>query len=89
VTLLEQPVRVVTLQSAIRTARRARRRQYEVGDHLAEREHLLAAEQAARAEVEGANSEQAFLAGFEVHLAKPVSPDELAQTIVRLAVRCC
>ena len=31
------------------------------------------------------DSEQAFLAGFEAHMAKPVSPDELAQTIARPA----
>jgi CheY-like chemotaxis protein len=33
------------------------------------------------------DSEQAFLAGFDAHLAKPVSPDELAQAIARLAAR--
>ncbi|HXH81349.1 MAG TPA: hypothetical protein VNN07_00305 [Candidatus Tectomicrobia bacterium] len=36
VTLLERPVRTVTPQSAVRAALRARRRQYEVRDHLAE-----------------------------------------------------
>ncbi len=56
VTLLERPVRVPTLLSAIHSALRARRRQYEVRDHLeerklaeAERERLLARERAARA----------------------------------------
>ncbi len=36
VTVLERPVRMSTLVSAIRTAIRARRRQYEIRDHLAE-----------------------------------------------------
>jgi PAS domain S-box-containing protein len=34
VTLIERPVRVMTLMSAIRSALRARRRQYDVRDHL-------------------------------------------------------
>lgn len=36
VTLIERPVRTATLLSAIRSALRARRRQYDVRDHLAE-----------------------------------------------------
>jgi signal transduction histidine kinase len=40
VTLVERPVRVRTLVSAVRAALRGRRRQYDVGDHLAERERL-------------------------------------------------
>lgn len=42
VTLLERPLRMATLVSAIRTALRARRRQYEIADYIAERESLLA-----------------------------------------------
>lgn len=45
VTLLERPLRPVTLISAVRSALLARRRQYEVRDHLRERE---AAEEALR-----------------------------------------
>ena len=37
VTLLERPVRVATLMSAVRTALRARERQYQIRGHLAER----------------------------------------------------
>ena len=37
VTLLERPVRVAALVSAVRTALRARERQYQIREHLAER----------------------------------------------------
>jgi signal transduction histidine kinase len=39
ITLLERPVRKVTLVSAVQGALRLRRRQYEIRDYLAEREH--------------------------------------------------
>lgn len=42
VTLLERPVRGVTLVSALRVALRARRRQYEIREHMAARERLTA-----------------------------------------------
>ena len=42
VSLLERPIEPVTLVSAVRAALRARRRQYEVRDHLLEREHSAA-----------------------------------------------
>ena len=41
VTLLERPLRIVTLLSAVRSALRARRRQYEICAHLEERERLM------------------------------------------------
>lgn len=43
VTLLERPVRTITLVTTLQAAIRARRRQYEVGDHLAERARSQAA----------------------------------------------
>jgi two-component system, sensor histidine kinase len=43
VTLLERPIRVMTLHSSVESALRARRRQYEVRDHLLERERTEAA----------------------------------------------
>ena len=42
VSLLERPLNAVTLMSAIRSATRARRRQYEVRDHLVDRESFAA-----------------------------------------------
>jgi signal transduction histidine kinase/ActR/RegA family two-component response regulator len=43
ITLLERPIRVMTLHSSVESALRARRRQYEVRDHLLERECTEAA----------------------------------------------
>ena len=40
VTLLERPVRITTLVSAVRTALRARQRQYQIRGHLEERERV-------------------------------------------------
>jgi len=54
VTLIERPVRLATMITMVRSALRARRRQYDVRDHLEERKQLLASEQAARNQAEEA-----------------------------------
>jgi signal transduction histidine kinase len=61
VMLLDRPVHIATLVSTVRTALRARMRQYQIREHLhereqaaLERERLYAAEQQARAEAEAA-----------------------------------
>lgn len=68
VTLLERPLRVATLVSAVRTALRARQRQYEIRRHLADRartEELL--RQADRRKDE-------FLATLGHELRNPLAP---------------
>ncbi|MEO7910090.1 MAG: HAMP domain-containing sensor histidine kinase [Roseiflexaceae bacterium] len=61
VMLLDRPVQIATLVSTVRTALRARLRQYQIREHLhereqaaLERERLYAAEQRARAQAEAA-----------------------------------
>jgi signal transduction histidine kinase/CheY-like chemotaxis protein len=68
VTLLERPLRVGTLLSAIRTALRARGRQYEIREHIAERER---AEQALRA---ADRRKDEFLATLGHELRNPLAP---------------
>jgi len=53
--LLERPVRIATLVTALRSALRARLRQFEIRDYVTERERLLESERTARAEAEDAN----------------------------------
>lgn len=68
VTLLERPVRLATLVSAVRTAIRARERQYEIRQYLAER---------ARAEESLALADQRkdeFLATLGHELRNPLAP---------------
>lgn len=77
VTQLERPVRTRTLVSAVRSALRARRRQYEVRDHLAER---------ARAEAELRESEgrHRFLSELTAATQPLTDPDEVMGTSARL-----
>jgi signal transduction histidine kinase/ActR/RegA family two-component response regulator len=68
VTLLERPVRVATLLSALRTALRARNRQYEIREHLEER---VQAEQALRL---ADRRKDEFLATLGHELRNPLAP---------------
>ncbi|MDX6694653.1 MAG: hypothetical protein QOF02_2256 [Blastocatellia bacterium] len=87
-TLVERPTRVITLVSATRSALRARRRQYQVREHLAEEERAreersrlleeaVAAQQqaeAARAESEAVNrAKDVFLATLSHELRTPLT----------------
>jgi signal transduction histidine kinase len=87
-TLVERPTRVITLMSAIRSALRARRRQYQVREHLAEeqrareeRSRLLEEAVAARRQAEAARTQSeaanrakdVFLATLSHELRTPLT----------------
>ncbi len=74
VTLLERPVRVPTLVTALRSSLRARRRQFDVRDHLAERTAAEIALRTAQAEAESANrSKSEFLRNMSHELRTPLN----------------
>jgi signal transduction histidine kinase len=78
VTVLERPLRVPTLLSAVRTAIRARRRQYELRNHLAER---MRHEQALQRADE---RKDAFLATLGHELRNPLAPLVSGMHLLRL-----
>ena len=74
VSFLERPVRTATLVAAVRTALRARRRQYETRDYLRMRERVVAELGAARAEAERVSqAKDNFLAMLGHELRNPLA----------------
>jgi len=79
VTLLERPIRVATLMSAIRTAVRARERQYQIRTYLAERQR---AEASLR---EADRRKDEFLATLGHELRNPLAPLLTGLQLLKLA----
>jgi signal transduction histidine kinase/ActR/RegA family two-component response regulator len=79
VSLLERPVRVSALVSAVRTALRARSRQYQLRAHMHERER------AAEALKEADRRKNEFLAVLAHELRNPLAPIRNALNVMRLA----
>ncbi|HEX4609261.1 MAG TPA: HAMP domain-containing sensor histidine kinase [Urbifossiella sp.] len=81
VTVLERPIRVAALVSAVRAALRGRQRQYQAREHLAERER--AAEELREAD----RRKDEFLAVLAHELRNPLAPIRNSLHILRLVGR--
>ena len=79
VTLLERPIRVATLMSAVRSALRARERQYQIRGHLADRERA----EAALRDADRRKNE--FLATLGHELRNPLAPLLTGLQLLKLA----
>lgn len=79
VTLLERPIRVATLVSAVKSALRARERQYELRDHIRKLEHI---EQALR---EADHRKDEFLATLGHELRNPLASILTGLELIRLS----
>jgi len=79
VTLLERPVRITTLVSAVRTAMRARQRQYQTRGHLEERERAAEALRALD------QRKDEFLATLGHELRNPLAPLLTGLQLLRLS----
>jgi signal transduction histidine kinase len=84
VTLLERPMRIVTMLSAVRNALRARARQYQYRSQLVELEEAAAALRASELQLREAHTRKdAFLATLAHELRNPLAPIRTGLHVLR------